>query len=55
MDQIYQESAFIAYYLHWPHEEIMRLEHRERRRFCAEISKINNQLSGAGKDIFAGF
>jgi hypothetical protein len=40
-----EEVAFIAYYLHWPHEQIMSLEHRERRLWVAEISKINRQLN----------
>ncbi|HEX3034031.1 MAG TPA: DUF6760 family protein [Thermodesulfobacteriota bacterium] len=46
LDRIYEEVAFIAYHLHWSHEEIMNMEHRERQRWCEEISKINRQLSG---------
>jgi hypothetical protein len=43
---LYEEVAFIAYHFHWSHEEIMNLEHRERQRWCEEISKINRRLSG---------
>jgi len=39
--------AFLAYYLHWPNEEIMNLDHAERRRWCQQVSKINSDLSGA--------
>jgi hypothetical protein len=46
LDQIYEEVAFIAYHFHWPQAEIMNLEHRDRQRWVAEISKINRQLSG---------
>ncbi|HXG30006.1 MAG TPA: DUF6760 family protein [Thermodesulfobacteriota bacterium] len=46
LDRIYEEVAFIAYHFHWPYEEIMNMEHRERRRWCEEISKINRRLSG---------
>jgi hypothetical protein len=53
LDQLHQEVAFIAYYLHWSHEEIMGLEHRERRRWCEEISKINSKLSKAPDNVFA--
>jgi hypothetical protein len=37
--------GFIAYYFHWPYEDIMNLEHRERRRWCEEISKINRKIN----------
>jgi hypothetical protein len=46
LDRIYEEAAFLAYHLHWSHDEIMGLEHRERRRWCEEVSKINVKLSG---------
>jgi hypothetical protein len=45
--------AFIAYHLHWPHAELMNVEHQERRRWCEEISKINRRLSDAPPNIFA--
>lgn len=45
LNQLYQEMAFIAYHFHWSNEELMMLEHRERRRWCEEISSINRQLN----------
>jgi hypothetical protein len=45
LDQLYREVAFIAYYFHWGHEEIMTMPHEERRRWCEEISDINKRLS----------
>jgi hypothetical protein len=45
LDRLYGEVAFLAYHFHWPYEEIMQMEHRERRRWCEEISKINKQLN----------
>ncbi|MFB9755803.1 DUF6760 family protein [Paenibacillus hodogayensis] len=50
IDKIYEEASFIAYYFHWPHEQIMSLEHRERRRWCEEISKINRNLNDDGQE-----
>lgn len=46
----------MGYYLHWSHEDLLNLEHRERRRWCAEISEINRRLSGKEKqkNIFEG-
>ncbi|MEM6807843.1 MAG: DUF6760 family protein [Pseudomonadota bacterium] len=42
--QLYDEMAFIAYHFHWNHEELMNLEHVERRRWCRHISDINRRL-----------
>jgi len=44
--------SFLAYYLHWSHEELMNLDHRERRRWCNEISAINKKLNGTPKNVF---
>lgn len=44
-EALYEEVAFIAYYLHWPHEQIMSLEHSDRRRWVAEVSRINQQVN----------
>jgi len=45
LDRIYEEVGFIAYYFHWPHDDIMDMDHRERRRWCEEISKMNRKLN----------
>jgi len=47
LNRLYEEVAFIAYHFHWPYAEVMHLEHRERRRWCEEISKINQKLNSA--------
>lgn len=46
--------AFIAYYNHWPYREILALDHRERLRWCREISKINQKINGESerKNVF---
>lgn len=51
-NRLYEEAAFLAYYLHWSHEQIMNLEHRERRRWCEEVSKINKKLNDEPENIF---
>jgi phage tail-like protein len=43
---LYEEMAFIALHFHWSHGELMRLEHRDRRRWCAEISAVNRARNG---------
>ena len=42
---LYQEVAFVAYHFHWPPEDILNLEHGERRRWVEEISSMNQRLN----------
>jgi hypothetical protein len=38
--QLYQEVAYIALHFHWSRDEILALDHRERRLWVAEISAL---------------
>ena len=49
---LYEEMAFIAHHFHWSHEVLMQLDHRERRRWCEEISRINRNLDGTPPNPF---
>ena len=51
-ERLYQEMAFLAYYLHWSDEALMALDHWERRRWCQEVSAINKKLSGDEQKTF---
>lgn len=44
-DRLFEEVAYLAYYFHWPCDEILRLEHRERQRWVAEVARINRRLN----------
>jgi hypothetical protein len=46
LGQLYQEVAFVAYHFHWPHDQVMELEHADRRTWVQEISEINRQMNG---------
>ena len=48
-EQLHEEVAFVAYYLHWPYEQIMDLDHRERQRWVAEVSRVNKRLNEAAR------
>ena len=41
--------AFISYYFHWSEQEVLKLDHSERRRWCKEISTINASLNPSDK------
>ena len=51
-DKIYEEVAFIAYYVHWSHDEIMSMSHLGRVRWCNEISGINRKLNDEPENMF---
>ncbi len=42
--------AFISYYFHWGSEEVMGLDHMSRRKWCSEISQINQSLNPSKKE-----
>jgi hypothetical protein len=44
-DRLFEEVAYLAYYFHWPYDEILQLEHRERQRWVAEVARINRRLN----------
>jgi hypothetical protein len=44
LDLLHEEVAFIAYHFHWSREQLLELEHDERRRWVDEIAKL---LGGA--------
>ena len=48
-DDLYREMSFISYYFHWSQDEVMSLEHAERRKWCREISEINKSLNPSKK------
>ncbi|WP_354673144.1 DUF6760 family protein [Capsulimonas corticalis] len=46
LEALYEEVAYVAYHFHWPLGDILDLEHAERHKWVAEISKINQRLTG---------
>ena len=46
---MYKEMSFISYYFHWGQDDVLRMEHAERRRWCEEISAINSSLNPSEK------
>ncbi len=45
LKELYEEVAFVAYHFHWPHDQVIGMEHADRRRWVAEISNINRRLN----------
>jgi hypothetical protein len=45
LDRLYEEVAYVAYYFHWPLQDILELEHEERRQWVEQIAEINNKIA----------
>ena len=45
LERLHQEVAYVAYHFHWPHTEVMALEHADRRRWVQEIAAINRRMN----------
>ena len=39
-EQLLEETARLAYHLHWPLETILDLEHADRRKFLREAEAL---------------
>ena len=35
----------MAFHFHWPHQQVMALEHGERRLWVTQIERINRRLN----------
>ncbi|HAN72377.1 MAG TPA: hypothetical protein DCQ36_12445 [Actinobacteria bacterium] len=40
-DRLWEEIGFLAYYLHWPMDDLMDLPHDVRRRMTSMVSNFN--------------
>ncbi len=49
-ERLFEEVAYLAYHFHWPYDQIMRLEHRERQRWVDEVAKINRRFNEAPQE-----
>lgn len=44
-DRLHEEVAYVAYHFHWALDDILDLEHPDRRRYVEEIARINTRIS----------
>jgi hypothetical protein len=44
-DRLHEEVAYVAYHFHWSLDEILDLEHPDRRRYVEEIARLNTRTS----------
>jgi hypothetical protein len=46
LGRLYEEVAYLAYHFHWPLQEILELEHAERRRWVEQVARIHREQGG---------
>ncbi|MGE0598878.1 MAG: DUF6760 family protein [Dehalococcoidia bacterium] len=43
LEQLHEEVAYLAYYLHWQPDSILSMEHADRRLWVAEVADIHRR------------
>jgi hypothetical protein len=46
-DRMWEEAAYVAYYLHWNLDSILDLSHSVRERVITEVGKIHTAFGAA--------
>jgi hypothetical protein len=41
--QLYEEVAYLALHFHWSRDDLLTLEHPERRRWVEQIGKLHGK------------
>ena len=39
-DRLHEEVAYLAYHLHWSLDDLLDLEHGDRRRWVTEVARL---------------
>ncbi|MEV0260664.1 DUF6760 family protein [Streptomyces sp. NPDC050617] len=45
-DRIHEEVAYLAYHFHWGLEDILDLEHADRRAYATRIAELVERAEG---------
>ena len=38
-ERLFEEVAYVSYYLHWPYHEVMGMDHREFKVYVVEVCR----------------
>ena len=47
LDRIQEEVAYLAYYLHWPPDRLLDMEHGDRRMWVGQVADIHRRAATA--------
>jgi len=48
LPRLREEIAYVAYHFHWSLEDILDLEHHDRRRYTGEIASLVTRSGAEG-------
>jgi hypothetical protein len=49
-ESVWQETAFLAYHLHWTLDQVLDLEHLDRVRMVRAVSNLNERARQEARD-----
>lgn len=49
-EAVWQETAFLAYHLHWPLDQVLDLEHLDRVRMVRAVVNLNERARTEARD-----
>ncbi|MFF3502315.1 MULTISPECIES: DUF6760 family protein [unclassified Streptomyces] len=47
-DRMHEEIAYVAYHFHWALDDILDLEHHDRRRYADQITTLVTRSGAEG-------
>ena len=47
LERINEEVAYLAYYLHWQPEDLLDMEHGDRRMWVRQVADIHRRVASA--------
>jgi uncharacterized protein DUF6760 len=53
-DRLHEEVAYLAYHLAWTYQEVMQLDHGERRRWVTEVARLNQRMAQQSGSVSQG-
>ena len=45
LDRLHEEVAYLSYHFHWPLEDVLAMEHADRRQWVEQVAAINVRLN----------
>ncbi|WP_434447174.1 hypothetical protein [Lentzea sp. E54] len=49
-ERLWEEAVYVAYYLHWPLDAILELEHPARVQVIKELNGIHRKINGTDEE-----
>lgn len=54
LEEVWDDVTYLAYHLHWRLDDLLDLEHPDRRRMVAGVSRLNDRAWAEARAHAAG-